>query len=322
MKKPKYHFNTKTLSFEEFKGSVKNTTLRFISILTSGMVISAAIMFVLFSFVDSPKERALKRENEKMKLEYERLGERMDQISAVLANIQNRDDNIYRTIFEAEPIDNAVRKAGYGGTDRYKSLQGYDNSEIMKDAAMRLDQISRQMYIPSISFDEIVAIAKIKEKMLSCIPAIQPVSKKRSTIISGYGYRIHPIYKTSRMHTGIDFMARTGTPVYATGDGMVIDPKGNQSGYGIVCVINHGYGYQSLYAHMSKMIVKPGAKVKRGQVIGYVGSTGLSVAPHCHYEIIKNGVKINPVNFFYNDLTPQEYEKVIEQASILNQALS
>lgn len=322
MKKPKYHFNTKTLSFEEFKGSVKNTTLRFISILTSGMVISAAIMFVLISFVDSPKERALKRENEKLKLEYERLGERMDQISAVLANIQNRDDNIYRTIFEAEPIDGAVRKAGYGGTDRYQSLQGYDNSEIMKDAAMRLDQISRQMYIQSKSFDEIVAIAKNKEKMLSCIPAIQPVSKKRSSIISGFGYRIHPIYKTSRMHTGIDFMARTGTPVYATGDGVVIDPKGNQSGYGIVCVINHGYGFQSLYAHMSKMIVRPGAKVKRGQVIGYVGSTGLSVAPHCHYEIIKNGVKINPVNYFYNDLTPQEYEKVIEQASVLNQALS
>ncbi|HNX06678.1 MAG TPA: M23 family metallopeptidase [Bacteroidales bacterium] len=322
MKKPKYHFNTKTLSFEEFKGSVKNTTLRFISILTSGMVISAAIMFVLISFVDSPKERALKRENEKLKLEYERLGERMDQISAVLANIQNRDDNIYRTIFEAEPIDGAVRKAGYGGTDRYQSLQGYDNSEIMKDAAMRLDQISRQMYIQSKSFDEIVAIAKNKEKMLSCIPAIQPVSKKRSSIISGFGYRIHPIYKTSRMHTGIDFMARTGTPVYATGDGVVIDPKGNQSGYGIVCVINHGYGFQSLYAHMSKMIVRQGAKVKRGQVIGYVGSTGLSVAPHCHYEIIKNGVKINPVNYFYNDLTPQEYEKVIEQASILNQALS
>ncbi|HNW90622.1 MAG TPA: M23 family metallopeptidase [Bacteroidales bacterium] len=322
MKKPKYHFNTKTLSFEEFKGSVKNKVFKFISILTSGMVISATIMFVLYSFIDSPKERVLKRENEKLKLQYNQLSERMNQASIVLADLQKRDDNIYRTIFEAEPIADNIRKAGYGGEDRYKDLKGYDNSELMKNAAMRLDNISHQIYIQSKSFDEIIAIAKNKEKMLSCIPAIQPVSKKRSTVISGFGYRIHPIYKTSRMHTGIDFMAKTGTPIYATGDGVVIDPKGNQSGYGIVCVINHGFGYQSLYGHMSKINVRPGQKVKRGEVIGYVGSTGLSVAPHCHYEIIKNGIKINPVNYFYNDLTPKEYEIMIKQANELNQALS
>ncbi|HOY32916.1 MAG TPA: M23 family metallopeptidase [Bacteroidales bacterium] len=322
MKKPKYHFNTKTLSFEEFRGSVKNKALKFISILTSGMVISAALMLVLYSFIDSPKERVLKRENEKLKLQYAYLNNRLDQLSAVLSNLQNRDDNIYRTIFESEPIPDEIRKAGYGGEDRYKDLKGYNNSDLMKNTAMRLDVISRQLYIQSKSFDEIILMAKNKEKMLSCIPAIQPVSKKRSTIISGFGYRIHPIYKTKRMHTGIDFMAHTGTPIYATGDGTVIEPKGNQSGYGIVCVINHGFGFQSLYAHMSKMIVKPGMKVKRGQVIGHVGSTGLSVAPHCHYEIIKNGSKINPVNYFYNDLTPEEYQKVIELASKVNQALS
>ncbi|HNW69982.1 MAG TPA: M23 family metallopeptidase [Bacteroidales bacterium] len=322
MKKTKYHFNTKTLSFEEFKVSVKQKFFRFFSILTSGMVISAVFMLVLYSFIDSPKERVLKRENEKLKLQYSLLDNRMDQISAVLANMQNRDDNIYRTIFEAEPIPDNVRKAGYGGEDRYKDLKGYDNSDLMKNTAMRLDMISRQLYVQSKSFDEIILMAKNKEKMLSCIPAIQPVSKTRCSIVSGFGYRIHPIYKTARMHTGIDFAAKTGTPIYATGDGTVVDPKGNQSGYGIVCVINHGFGFQSLYGHMSKMIVKPGDKVKRGQVIGFVGSTGLSVAPHCHYEIIKNGNKINPVNYFYNDLTPQEYEKVIEQASKLNQSLS
>lgn len=322
MKKPRYHFNTKTLSFEEFKGSVKNKFFRFISILTSGMVISAAIMLVVYSFIDSPKEKILKRENEKLKLQYFMLNARMSQVSAILDNMQNRDDNIYRTIFEAEPITDNIRKAGYGGEDRYKDLKGYENSELMKNAAMRLDMISRQLYIQSKSFDEIILLAKSKEKMLTCLPAIQPVSKTRCNIVSGFGYRIHPVYKTVRMHTGIDFAAKTGTPIYATGDGTVIDPKGNQSGYGIVCVINHGFGFESLYGHMSKMIVKPGDKVKRGQVIGYVGSTGLSVAPHCHYEIIKNGVKINPVNYFYNDLTPQEYEKVIEQASKLNQSLS
>ncbi len=322
MKKPKYHFNTKTLSFEEFKGSVKNKFLRFISILTSGMVISAAVILILYSFMDSPKEKALKRENEKLKLQYAILNGRMNQVSAILENMQNRDDNIYRTIFEAEPIPDNIRKAGFGGEDRYKDLKGYDNTELMKNTTTRLDVISRQLYIQSKSFDELILLAKSKEKMLSCIPAIQPVSKTRCNIVSGFGYRIHPVYKTARMHTGIDFAAKTGTPIYATGDGTVIDPKGNQSGYGIVCVINHGFGFQSLYGHMSKMIVKPGDKVTRGQVIGFVGSTGLSVAPHCHYEIIKNGVKINPVNYFYNDLTPQEYEKVIEQASKLNQSLS
>ena len=161
-----------------------------------------------------------------------------------------------------------------------------------------------------------------KEKMMTCLPAIQPVSKNLSLVVSGFGYRIHPIYKTLRMHTGIDFSAKKGTPIYATGDGVVESPHESQTGYGIVCMINHGFGYETLYAHMSKMSVKIGQVVKRGQLIGYVGSTGLSVAPHCHYEVIKDGKKINPINFFYNDLTPAEYEKVIELASKVSQSLS
>lgn len=322
MGKTRYHFNTKTLSFEELRISLKSKLLKFFSILTSGMVLAAAIMLVIYSFIDSPKERVLKRENEKLALEYNMLNNRMNQVSAILADLQNRDDNIYRTIFEAEPIADNVRKAGYGGADRYKDLAGYDNSTLMENTAQRLDDISRQLYVQSKSFDEIISLARNKEKMLTCLPAIQPVKKTQCTIVSGFGYRIHPVYKTARMHTGIDFAAKTGTPIYATGDGVVVDPKGNESGYGNVVVINHGYGYESLYGHMSKKIVKPGDKVKRGQLIGFVGSTGLSVAPHCHYEIIKNGVKIDPVNYFYNDLTPAEYEKVIEQASRPSQSLS
>ena len=322
MGKIKYHFNTKTMTFEELKVSLKHKLFRFFSILTSGMVLSAAVLLVLYSFIDSPKEKVLKRENDQLKLQYSILNDRLDEVTAVLGNIQNRDDNIYRTIFEAEPIPDNIRKSGYGGEDRYSNLKGYASSDLMEGTARKLDVISRQLYIQSKSFDEIIQLARNKEQMLSCIPAIQPVSKTRSTIVSGFGYRIHPVYKTARMHTGIDFAAKTGTPVYATGDGTVIDPKGNQSGYGIVCVINHGYGFQSLYGHLSRMIVKPGDKVKRGQVIGYVGSTGLSVAPHCHYEIIKNGKKIDPVNYFYNDLTPEEYEKVIEAASRPSQSLS
>ena len=322
MGRTKYHFNTKTLSFEEFRVSVKHKFLKFVSILTSGMVLSAVAMFIIYSFIESPKERMLKRENEKLVLEFKMLNERINQLTGVLTSLQNRDDNIYRTIFETDPIPENIRKAGYGGQDRYNDLAGYDNTALMENTKRRMDVLSRQLYVQSKSFDEIIALAKNKEEMLSCIPAIQPVDKLHSTVVSGFGYRIHPVYKTLRMHTGIDFAAKTGTPVYATGNGVVVNPKGNETGYGIVCVINHGYGFESLYGHLSKVVVKPGTKVKRGQLIGYVGSTGLSVAPHCHYEIIKNGTKINPINYFYNDLTPSEYEKVIEQASRPTQSLS
>lgn len=320
--KTKYHFNVKTMTFEEIRVSVKQKLLKVLSILTSGMVLAAVAIVILFSFTDSPKEKILEREIEEYKLQCEIMNKRLDQISIVLADLQNRDDNIYRMIFEAEPIPDDIRKVGYGGEDRYAKFEGMDNVELLKATLKKLDVISRQMYVQSKSFDEVIEMARNKEKMLACIPAIQPVEKKRSTIVSGFGYRVHPVYKTMRMHTGIDFAAKSGTPIYATGDGVVVDPKGNQSGYGIVCIIGHGYGYQTLYGHMSRMVVSVGQRVKRGQIIGYVGSTGLSVAPHCHYEVIKNGVKIDPVHFFYNDLTPAEYEEVIKKASQVNQALS
>jgi murein DD-endopeptidase MepM/ murein hydrolase activator NlpD len=321
-KKTKYHFNVGTMSFEEIRVSLKNRLFKIISILTSGMVLSAVVMIILYSFIDSPKEKLLKRQIEEYKLQYELMNKRMDQVSAILSDIQNRDDNIYRMIFEADPIPDDIRKAGYGGEDRYARFDGMENVELLKNTAKKLDVISRQLYIQSKSFDDVVKLVKNKEKMLACIPAIQPVDKRRSASVSGFGYRIHPVYKTLRMHTGIDFAAKTGTPIYATGDGVVVDPKGNQSGYGYVVIINHGYGYQTLYGHMSKVTVKMGQRVTRGQLIGYVGNTGLSVAPHCHYEVIKNGKKIDPVHFFYNDLTPAEYEQVIKEASKVTQSLS
>lgn len=320
--KVKYHFNTKTMTFEEIKVSVKEKLLKVFSILSSGMVLAAVAMVVFYSFFDSPKEKILKREIEEYKLQYEIMNSRLNQMSSVLEDMEQRDDNIYRMIFEAEPVPENVRKAGYGGEDRYARFNGMANEALLKSTSQKLDLISRQLYVQSKSYDEVIKMVRNKENMLACIPAIQPVAKSRCTIISGFGYRIHPIYKTLRMHTGIDFAAKTGTPVYATGDGVVIDPRGSESGYGIVCVISHGYGYQSLYGHLSRMIVKPGQKVKRGQLIGYVGSTGISTAPHCHYEVIKNGQKIDPVHFFYNDLTPAEYEEVIKVASRVTQSLS
>jgi murein DD-endopeptidase MepM/ murein hydrolase activator NlpD len=320
--KAKYHFNVKTMTFEEIRVSVRHKLLKVFSILTSGMVLSAAVMIGLYSFIDSPKEKVLNREIEEYKLQFELMNKRMEQVSAILTDIQNRDDNIYRMIFEAEPVPDDYRKAAYGGQDRYAHFAGLENGEVLKATATKLDVISRQLYVQSKSFDDVIKMVKNKEKMLAGIPAIQPVDKRQSRIVSGFGYRIHPVYKTLRMHTGIDFAAKLGTPIYATGDGVVIGPAGNQSGYGRVVVINHGFGYQTLYAHMSKTAVKVGQRVKRGQLIGYVGSTGLSVAPHLHYEVIKNGKKINPVHFFYNDLTPAEYEEVVREASRVTQSLS
>lgn len=320
--KVKYHFNTKTMTFEEIRVSVKQKLFKVFSILTSGMVLATLAMIILYSFIDSPKEKILIREIEEYKLQYEIMNKRLDQVSVILGDIQNRDDNVYRMIFEAEPVADNIRKAGYGGEDRYSRFNGMQNEVLMKTTSNKLDVISRQLYIQSKSFDEVIQMVKNKEKMLACIPAIQPTDKKQSTIVSGFGYRIHPIYKTLRMHTGIDFAAKMGTPIYATGDGVVIDPKGNESGYGNVVVISHGYGYQSLYGHMSKKAVNFGDHVKRGQLIGYVGSTGLSVSPHCHYEVIKNGKKIDPIHFFYNDLTPAEYEQMIKDASKVTQSLS
>jgi murein DD-endopeptidase MepM/ murein hydrolase activator NlpD len=320
--KVKYHFNTKTMTFEEIKVTVKEKLLKVFSILTSGMVLATVVVVVFYSFFDSPKEKLLKRELEEYKLQYDIMNKRMDQMSTVLADIQNRDDNVYRMIFEAEPVPENVRKAGYGGEDRYARFNGMENEVLLAATSKKLDIISRQLYVQSKSFDEVIQMVKNKEKMLACIPAIQPVNKKMCTIVSGFGYRVHPIYKTLRMHTGIDFAAKTGTPIYATGDGVVIDPKGNESGYGNVVVISHGYGYETLYGHMSAKAVEIGQHVKRGQLIGYVGSTGLSVAPHCHYEVIKNGKKIDPIHFFYNDLTPAEYEQVVKEASKVTQSLS
>ena len=293
--KVKYHFNTKTMTFEEIRVSVKEKLLKVFSILTSGMVLAAVAMVIFYSFFDSPKEKLLKREIAEYELQYDIMNKRLDQMSAVLEDIQQRDNNIYRMIFEAEPVPDAVRKAGYGGEERYARFNGMETEELLKSTSKKLDVVSRQLYVQSKSYDEVIDLVKNKEKMLACIPAIQPVEKNKCTIVSGFGYRIHPVYKTLRMHTGIDFAAKTGTPIYATGDGIVIDPKGNESGYGNVCIISHGYGYQSLYGHMSRMVVKPGDRVKRGQLVGYVGSTGLSVAPHCHYEVRMNGTPVNPL---------------------------
>ncbi|MEI6348597.1 MAG: M23 family metallopeptidase [Bacteroidota bacterium] len=321
MAKTKYHFNAKSLTFERAKVTIKGRILKFLSYIATGVAFSTLVMLVAYNFFNSPKEKKLEREIDQYEFQYKLLNDRLTKIQSVITDLQHRDDNIYRSIFEADPIPSSVRKAGFGGSERYEELKGFDNSELITETTKKLDQITSQLYVQSKSFDEVWNMARNKSQMMSSIPAIIPIKNGAKNIISGFGRRFHPLLKTLHFHTGIDITAPRGTPIYAAGDGTIVEIKG-MSGYGNVVVIDHGFGYQTLYGHMSKKAVKPGQKVKRGECIGYVGSTGMSTAPHLHYEVIKNGTKINPINFFFKDLTPQEYQDVIESSGKVNQALS
>ena len=321
MAKVKYYYDTKTLSYKRIKLSKLNKIRNLFYFLIGSAFTGLIMVIIFFQFFDSPKEKILNREIKQLSTQYNVVQNKLKQVELVLDDIQHRDDNIYRVIFEADPIPKSIRKAGYGGVNRYKDLTGYNNSELIISTANKIDQITKQLYIQSKSFDEIIELAKNKKDMLAAIPAIQPVSNKDlSRMASGYGYRIHPIYKTKKLHAGMDFSAKTGTPIYATGDGKIIKVKRSRRGHGNHVIIDHGFGYKTLYAHMSKYTVKRGQKVNRGDIIGYVGNTGMSTAPHLHYEVHKNGKKINPVNFYYNDLTPEQYEKMLEISSQNNQS--
>ncbi len=321
MAKVKYYYDTKTLSYKRIQLSKLSKVKKLLYFILASAFLGLIMSIAFFQFFDSPKEKMLNREIKQLISQYEITQKKLQQVEIVLDDIQHRDDNIYRVIFEADPIPKTIRKAGYGGVNRYQNLTGYKNSDLIISTTKKIDQITKQLYIQSKSFDYIITLAENKEKMLAAIPAIQPVSNKDlSRMASGYGYRIHPIYKTNKFHAGMDFSAKTGTPIYSTGDGTVYKVRKSKRGYGNHVVINHGFGYKTLYAHMSKYTVKKDQKIKRGDIIGYVGNTGTSVAPHLHYEVHKDGKKINPVNFYYNDLTPAQYEKMLEICSQNNQS--
>lgn len=321
MAKVKYYYDTKTLSYKRIELSSLKKLKRLFYFITSSAFFGLIMIIIFFQFFDSPKEKRLNSEIEFLTTQYDVLYDKMNQVDIVLDDLQHRDDNIYRVIFEADPIPNSIRKAGFGGVNRYQQLSGFSNSELALKVAEKADQLSKQLYIQSKSFDEIITLATNKADMLASLPAIQPVSNKDlSRMASGFGYRIDPIYKTRKFHAGMDFSAKTGTPIYATGDGKILKVRKSKRGYGNHVKIDHGFGYVTLYAHMSKYIVKKGQKVKRGEIIGYVGNTGKSVAPHLHYEVHKDNRKINPVNFYYNDLNPEEYEKMIFLSSQSNQS--
>lgn len=289
--------------------------------LTSSTLIATGLVFLFFTLFDSPKEKELKREISNLLIQYELLEDQVNESFYIIDELQERDDNIYRVIFEAEPIDPSIRKAGFGGVNRYRKYEGFEHSELISDLKKKVDKLSKAIYVQSKSFDDVLEMVKNKEDMLSHIPAIQPVANKNlKRMASGYGNRIHPIYKTKKMHWGMDFSAPKGTEVYATGDGVIEKVRRSRRGYGNQVMINHGYGYKTFYAHLDKYTVKKGQLIKRGDLIGYVGNSGTSTAPHLHYEVIKNGRKVNPVNYYFNDLSPEEYDIMLELSSQENQS--
>jgi len=316
MGKKLYHFNQKTLQYEKVKPTIKNRLLRVLSVVFTGILFAALVIVFAYNFFNSPKELMQKREIEQFKLQYEILNDKLNRLEKVADNLQDRDDNIYRIIFEVEPVPKEMRQAGIGGSDRYEKLKGYKNSDLLMYTTQKMDQLSNQLYVQSTSYDEVFEMAKNMDQMTACIPAIQPISDKyKRRISSFYGYRIHPIYKRKIFHDGLDFSAPLGTEIYAAADGVVESASRSSYGYGNKITINHGYGYKTVYAHMHTFKVRKGQKVKRGQEIGTVGNSGLSTSPHLHYEVIRNDRKVNPIYYFFNDLSPQEYEEIIATAN-------
>mgnify|MGYP001247952812 CR=1 FL=1 len=321
MAKVKYYYDPKTLSYRKIEKRKRHKFRDAMLFISSAALLGIVFYLIADNVIDSPKEKRLRRELENMKIQYSLIDERMNQMNIVLEDLQYRDDNIYRVIFETDPIPNSIRDAGFGGANRYKKLEGYDNSALITEATRKLDKLTKQIYIQSKSFDEVMALAEDKQKLLAAIPAIQPVrNEDLKRMASGYGLRADPFTKAAKMHYGMDFSADIGTPVFATGDGVVKRADNKASGFGNHIRIDHGFGYETIYAHLSDYNVRLGQKVQRGDIIGFVGNTGRSRGPHLHYEVHLGEERLNPVNFYYGELSPEEFSEIVEMASQNNQS--
>lgn len=324
MARIKYYYDTETCKYERVRTKSSDVILNALGLLALVSMMAVVIVIFYFSYFESPKELILANEVKELKFYYDQRMQDVDNAIQTLNDIEKRDDNIYRVVLGAEPIDKSIRDAGVGGTDRYEEVKAKNlaNEDLVVNLSEKVDLLKRKLYIESKSQDELARLAENKEKLYASVPAIQPISNKQlMALASGFGMRTHPIYKVKKMHTGIDFAAAISTPIYATADGKVVTVDVKFSGYGKMVEIDHGFGYKTRYAHMHDFAVRSGQNVKRGDLIGYVGNTGLSTAPHLHYEVLINGTQVDPVHYFYNDLSPAEYEKVLELASIENQSL-
>jgi murein DD-endopeptidase MepM/ murein hydrolase activator NlpD len=324
MARIKYYYDTETCKYERIKTTSGDIFLNALGLLSLTLAMAVGLVVLYSNYFESPRELLLSNEVKEMEYLYQNLNKEVSKLDNELAHLEHRDDNIYRAVLGAEPIDKSVREAGIGGVDRYEDIKKKDlvHEDFLIKLHERVDKLKRKVYIESKSQDDVIALAENKEKLFAAIPAIQPVANKELiALASGFGMRIHPVYKVRKMHTGVDFAAAIGTPIYATADGIIDKLEVSFSGYGKQLEIDHGFGYRTRFAHMHGFAVRFGQKVKRGDLIGYVGETGLSTAPHLHYEVFVNGIHVNPIHYFFNDLNAKEYEKVIELASIENQSL-
>ncbi len=312
MAKKKFHFNPETLSYEETDNTLLFKVRRFLIHLFSGVSLGAFFFFIFVSVVSSPEEVQLIQEKNRLHAQYKLLERNMDEINGVLSDLQQRDDNLYRVIFQADPIPYSIRKSFAANTEYYKQLLSMTNSQIAVATTQKYNELKKQLYIQSKSYDELVKLASNQEELLKSIPAIQPILNKDLTrTASGFGWRIDPVYRTRRFHEGMDFTAPIGTDIYATGNG-VVRVAGWRQGYGNTVEINHGFGYRTLYGHMHKVKVRVGQKVSRGDVIGAVGNTGKSTGPHLHYEVHYRGKVMNPQHYYFLDLSPEEYDQMVQ----------
>jgi len=323
MAKFKYHFNPESLSFDRIRLTIGQKLFRVGAYLLSTLIVGGGLLLLISTFYDLPRERILQRELSFMKTQYDLTNKKLDQMERVLAELQNRDDNIYRVIFEADPVSSTIRNAGLGGVNRYADLEGYKNSAIVKETTKKLDDIMNKMYVQSKSYDLLFSLGKDKQKMLTSIPSIIPLEHYNAISSFFSTHRLHPILKVYRPHNGIDITAPIGTKVRAAGDGVVVEvnPIKGFSGYGKTITINHGYSYQTFYAHLSTVNVKVGDHVKRGEIIALSGNTGLTMSPHLHFEIHRNGVPVDPINYLFTDISPREYQQLIEMSKLGGQSL-
>jgi len=321
MKKVKYYYNTSTLRYEKLVVPLRVKLLRVLGFIASALVTALIIVSIAFKFVDSPKEKIMRLQYNNVVEDYNTLNQKVKVIQQQMADLEKRDNQVYRSIFEANPIPDSARAKAMAQEQEIKLVESMEDNDLGYSIAQTLNNLSRRMSYQNRSYDEISKLIDKKEDLLAGTPAIQPVSNKDlSRVASGFGYRIDPVYKTTKFHAGLDFAAPQGTPIYATADGIIKTAGNTGNGYGNHVVISHGYGYETLYGHMVRVKVRAGLRVKRGEVIGWVGSTGKSTGPHCHYEVHKNGAVVDPIYFFYNDLTPEQFDRILKMASSSNQS--
>ena len=309
----KYRYNPKTLSYEKVKLTWGERVLRGLIFVAPTITLSFVFALFIAKRIDSPRETRLRQENEFYQLQLSKLNQDLELIAAALDEMEKRDRSIYRVAFNADAFPEELRRMGVGGADKFKELENYKYSDLLIRTASKMEEVERRLYAQSLSLQELAEIARDNETRLVSIPAIQPIRNKDMTrVASGYGWRVDPVYKTRRMHWGMDFTAPVGTEVYATGNGVVEDLETSSWGYGKSILIDHGYGFKTRYAHLSAFKVKKGDKVKRGDLIGLIGNSGKSTGPHLHYEVERNGQKVNPVGYYHGDLSPEEYEQMIQ----------